>query len=197
MPPTIAVCLMQNVCALRVDLTVWTAMQAMFNPPDPLEFKEPVSKRKSPSVDGISAILASKPGLFEMGPPPPKEEFETPRQRHARIAAAKREVKLSNSGRTACFLVILAQGSNPYVTRMFVRVYVCLGAAAGSCTSGSIVSVTEGLGLGVARSDARYTSRKKRCLRSKYCWGATMREMDDANQIRSLVDDRAPKHTRS
>lgn len=88
------VCLMQIVCALRVYLSVWTAMQAMFNPPDPLEFKEPVSKRKSPSVDGISAILDSKPGLFEMGPPPPQEEYETPRQRHARIAASKREVKL-------------------------------------------------------------------------------------------------------
>lgn len=69
-------------------------MQAMFNPPDPLEFKKPVSKRKVPSVDGIASILSQKPDLFEKGPPPPREKFETPRQRHARVAALKRKVSV-------------------------------------------------------------------------------------------------------
>lgn len=67
-------------------------MRAMFDPPDPLDFKKPVTKRKPPTVDGIAALLKAKKDLFEKGPPPPREEYETPRQRHARIAASKKEV---------------------------------------------------------------------------------------------------------
>lgn len=67
-------------------------MRAMFDPPDPLDFKKPVGKRKPPAVDGISALIKAEKGLFEKGPPPPKDEYETPRQRHARVAAAKKEV---------------------------------------------------------------------------------------------------------
>lgn len=69
-----------------------TAMQAMFDPPAPLEFKKGISKRKPPQVEGVAALLAKDKGLFEKGSPPPKEKFETPRQRHARIAAAKKKV---------------------------------------------------------------------------------------------------------
>lgn len=71
-----------------------TAMRAMFDPPPPLEFKKPVSKRTQPEVTGLAAMLKAKKDLFESGPPPPKEKFETPRQRHARIAESKKKVKL-------------------------------------------------------------------------------------------------------
>ncbi|CAN0536803.1 unnamed protein product, partial [Scytosiphon promiscuus] len=66
-------------------------MQMMFDPPPPLVFKKSVCKRTPPKVQGMAALLNSEDGdnLFEKGPPPPKEKFETPRQRHARIAAAK------------------------------------------------------------------------------------------------------------
>lgn len=39
-------------------------------------------------------MLKGKSGatLFEKGTPPPPEKFETPRQRHARLAAAKKKV---------------------------------------------------------------------------------------------------------
>ena len=70
-------------------------MQAMFDPPPPLPFKKTVCKRVPPKVQGMAALLQSEIGadLFEKGPPPPKEKFETPRQRHARIAAAKKKVR--------------------------------------------------------------------------------------------------------
>ena len=70
-------------------------MRMMFDPPLPLEFKKSVCKRTPPNVQGMAALLQSEEGanLFEKGPPPPKEKFETPRQRHARIAAAKKKVR--------------------------------------------------------------------------------------------------------
>ena len=70
-------------------------MQAMFDPPPPLVFKKSVCKRTPPKVEGIAALLNSEAGayLFEKGSPPPREKFETPRQRHARIAAAKKKVR--------------------------------------------------------------------------------------------------------
>ncbi|CAM9203335.1 unnamed protein product [Ectocarpus sp. 4 AP-2014] len=69
------------------------AMRAMFEPPPPLEFKKSVCKRKPPKVEGVAAMLKGKGAnnLFEEGAPPPPEKFETPRQRHARIAAAKKK----------------------------------------------------------------------------------------------------------
>lgn len=67
-------------------------MQAMFEPPPPLEFKKSITKRKAPQIEGIAALLSKEEKLFEKGPPPPKEKFETPRQRHARVAAAKKKV---------------------------------------------------------------------------------------------------------
>lgn len=68
-------------------------MQAMFEPGPPLEFKTPVFKRKVPSISGIAALLKAKDSVFEEGPPPPKEQYETPRQRHARVAAAKKKAR--------------------------------------------------------------------------------------------------------
>lgn len=67
----------------------------MFEPPPPLEFKKSVCKRKPPTIEGVAAMLKGKgaASLFEKGPPPPPEKFETPRQRHARIAAAKKKVR--------------------------------------------------------------------------------------------------------
>lgn len=73
-------------------------MQAMFNPPAPLEFKKSVSKRKPPQIEGIAAMLANQKEIFEEGPPPPKDVYETPRQRHARIAAAKKKVSVHVCG---------------------------------------------------------------------------------------------------
>lgn len=67
-------------------------MQAMFDPPPPLEFKKNVSKRKPPQVEGVAALLAKEKVIFEEGPPPPHDLYETPRQRHARIAAANKKV---------------------------------------------------------------------------------------------------------
>lgn len=71
-------------------------MRTMFEPMPPLEFKKSVCKRKPPAVEGIAAMLKGKAGesLFEKGTPPPPEKFETPRQRHARIAAAKKKVRI-------------------------------------------------------------------------------------------------------
>eukprot|EP00752_Nemacystus_decipiens_P014385 g12795.t1 len=68
-------------------------MKDMFAPPPPLEFKKSVCKRKPPEIQGIAAMLKGKDGesIFEKGTPPPPEKFETPRQRHARIAAAKKK----------------------------------------------------------------------------------------------------------
>lgn len=70
-------------------------MRSMFDPMPPLEFKKSVCKRKPPAVEGIAAMLKGKGGesLFEKGAPPPPEKFETPRQRHARIAAVKKKVR--------------------------------------------------------------------------------------------------------
>ncbi|CAN0141059.1 unnamed protein product [Pylaiella littoralis] len=70
------------------------AMRSMFDPMPPLEFKKSLCKRKPPAVEGIAAMLKGKAGesLFEKGVPPPPEKFETPRQRHARIAAVKKKV---------------------------------------------------------------------------------------------------------
>ena len=70
-------------------------MKDMFAPPPPLEFKKSVCKRKPPEIQGVAAMLKGKGGesIFEKGPPPPPEKFETPRQRHARIAAAKKKVR--------------------------------------------------------------------------------------------------------
>lgn len=74
-------------------------MRDMFAPPLPLEFKKSVCKRKPPEIQGIAAMLKGKDGasLFEKGPPPPPEKFETPRQRHARIAAAKKKVRTTDT----------------------------------------------------------------------------------------------------
>ena len=75
----------------------------MFDPPPPLEFKEGIAKRKPPEVVGVAALLSKEEDLFEKGPPPPPEPFETPRQRHARIAAAKKEVPYAQCFRCRCW----------------------------------------------------------------------------------------------
>lgn len=67
-------------------------MKAMFDPPDPPEFKKPIGKRKPPQVEGLAAMLKAEKEVFEKGPPPPKDVYETPRQRHSRIAAVKKKV---------------------------------------------------------------------------------------------------------
>lgn len=107
-------------------------MKDMFAPPPPLEFKNSVCKRKPPEIQGIAAMLKSKDGesLFEKGTPPPPEKFETPRQRHARIAAAKKEVEMS--GLVFCFFSSCVRVCVWYVTRLreirWVRRSTCLSS---------------------------------------------------------------------
>lgn len=79
----------------------------MFEPNPPVEFKESIAKRKPPKIEGVAAILAKEKDIFEKGPPPPKEEYETPRQRHARLAAAKKKVLF---GRICHFAVMWLVG---------------------------------------------------------------------------------------
>ncbi|CAN0449751.1 unnamed protein product [Discosporangium mesarthrocarpum] len=62
-------------------------MKTMFNPRPPMEFKKPISKRRAVSLTGVADLVK----LMEATPPPPPEVFETPRQKRARLTAAKRK----------------------------------------------------------------------------------------------------------
>lgn len=59
-------------------------MKAMFQPKPPLDFKPPIVKRKMPPYSGIAGLV----GMFETDKPEPRAPFETPKERHARIAKA-------------------------------------------------------------------------------------------------------------
>lgn len=84
-------------------------LKPMFDPRPPLTWKPPLSKRVAPYVTGLAKLV----DVFEKTPPPPKEPFETPRQRRIRVRQEKMQ---ANEARIAEAMKHWDPKSDPNVT---------------------------------------------------------------------------------
>lgn len=84
-------------------------LRMMFEPRPPIEFKEPLVKKQMPAYSGIGQYVS----LFEHGPPPEREPFQTPAERQASV---KERMKKLNDDRNELTVADWDPHSNPKAT---------------------------------------------------------------------------------
>lgn len=85
-------------------------MNPMFQAKPPLEYRAPIVRRESKPYSGVSQYTS----LFETDTPPPREEFEQPKDRKLRL---KEQLTRLNDEKNELMLAEWNPQSNPKATR--------------------------------------------------------------------------------